>query len=138
MSNNEATYDYSSVHVSPDKTYINLELVARSKECTKSDYYNTNEELSKNSKAIYLYELASPTNHLEITEDEDVYTEAIEGVYDKTGCSRHQDKGDNLYNHTVDSVYDHSRAVENMDNGDINYDRNYALTTEDNYDISKR
>ncbi|XP_071130597.1 uncharacterized protein [Mytilus edulis] len=89
----------------------------------------------KNTDGVCNYELATPINPTETSEDP--YDVSKDETYDTSSNSRHKEKENNIYSHTVDNVYDTAGNQRKKEESDATYDHFFGQQSEDDYDISK-
>ncbi|VDI24129.1 Hypothetical predicted protein, partial [Mytilus galloprovincialis] len=89
----------------------------------------------ENTDTVCNYELATPINPTETSEDP--YDVSKDETYDTSSNSRHKEKDNNIYSHMVDNVYDTAGNQRKKEESDATYDHFFGQQSEDDYDISK-
>ncbi|XP_071131758.1 putative uncharacterized protein DDB_G0282499 [Mytilus edulis] len=89
----------------------------------------------ENTDGVCNYELATPSNPTESSEDP--YDVSKDETYDTSGNTRHKEKENNIYSHMVDNVYDTAGNQRKKEENDGTYDHFFGQQSEDDYDISK-
>ncbi|XP_076075802.1 uncharacterized protein LOC143046532 [Mytilus galloprovincialis] len=89
----------------------------------------------ENTDGVCNYELATPINPTETSEDP--YDVSKDETYDTSSNRRHKEKENNIYSHMVDNEYDTAGNQRKKEDSDGTYDHFFGQKSEDDYDISK-